>query len=144
MDIEGTLIPVSFVRETLFPFAKDRLVSFLHERRHDPDVLQWTAVCQDVIEHETGTRPSFEELPVTLISWIDQDRKLAGLKALQGKIWEEGYRQLEFAPELYGDVLPAFTQWRARHPTGNLLVWFGTGTAAPLCTHQRRRCHIVA
>ncbi len=114
MDIEGTLIPVSFVRETLFPFAKDRLVSFLHERRHDPDVLQWTAVCQDVIEHETGTRPSFEKLSATLTEWIEQDRKLAGLKALQGMIWEEGYRQREFASKLYGDVLPAFTQWRAR------------------------------
>jgi len=114
MDIEGTLISVSFVRETLFPFARHRIASFLHERRHDPDVLQWTAVCQDVIEHETGTRPSFEELSVTLTEWIDQDRKLAGLKALQGMIWDEGYRQRAFAPELYGDVLPAFTQWRAR------------------------------
>lgn len=114
MDIEGTLISISFVRETLFPFAKHRLASFLHERRHDPDVLQWAAVCQDVIGHETGTRPAYEELPFMLTSWIDQDRKLAGLKALQGMIWEEGYRQREFAPELYDDVLPALTQWRAR------------------------------
>ena len=48
-----------------------------------------------------------------LTGWIDQDRKLAGLKALQGMIWDEGYRQREFVPELYGDVLPALTQWRA-------------------------------
>ena len=113
MDIEGTLIPISFVRDTLFPFAKDRLTSFLHERRYDPDVLRWTAVCQDVIERETGVRPSFEELSVTLTNWIDQDRKLAGLKALQGMIWDEGYRRRAFAPELYGDVLPALTRWRA-------------------------------
>ncbi len=114
MDIEGTLISVAFVREILFPFAKHRLASFLHERRHDPEVFQWTVVCQDVIERETGARPSFEELPVTLTEWIDQDRKLAGLKALQGMIWDEGYRQRAFTPELYGDVLPALTQWRER------------------------------
>jgi len=114
MDIEGTLISVAFVREILFPFAKHRLASFLHERRHDPEVLQWTVVCQDVIERETGARPSFEELPVTLTEWIDQDRKLAGLKALQGMIWDEGYRQRAFTPELYGDVLSALTQWRER------------------------------
>jgi enolase-phosphatase E1 len=113
MDIEGTLISVAFVHDILFPFAKHRLASFLYERRHDPAVLQWTAVCQDVIENETGTRPLFEELSVTLSEWIDQDRKLAGLKALQGMIWDEGYRQRAFAPELYGDVLPALTQWRA-------------------------------
>ena len=29
-------------------------------------------------------------------------------------IWDEGYRQGTFAPELYGDVLPALTQWRTR------------------------------
>ncbi|MEP6959035.1 MAG: acireductone synthase [Nitrospirota bacterium] len=114
MDIEGTLISVAFVREILFPFAKHRLAPFLYERRHDPNVLQWTVVCQDAIEHETGTRPAYEELPVILTGWIDQDRKLAGLKALQGMIWDEGYRQGTFVPELYGDVLPALTQWRAR------------------------------
>ena len=113
MDIEGTVISVAFVREILFPFAKRRLASFLHERRQDPDVLQWTTVCQDAIEIETGTRPAYEELPVMLTDWIDQDRKLSGLKALQGMIWDEGYRQRAFVPELYGDVLPALTQWRA-------------------------------
>ena len=69
---------------------------------------------RDAIEHETGARPAYEELPVMLTDWIDQDRKLAGLKALQGMIWDEGYRQRAFVPELYGDVLPALTQWRAR------------------------------
>ena len=48
-----------------------------------------------------------------LTGWLNHDRKLAGLMALQGVIWEEGSRQREFAPKLYGDVLPAFTQWRA-------------------------------
>ena len=83
--------------------------SSLHERRHDPHVLRWTAVCQDTFDHETGTRPAYKELPVTLIGWIDQDRKQAGLKALQGMIWNEGYRQRAFVPELYSDVLPALT-----------------------------------
>jgi enolase-phosphatase E1 len=114
MDIEGTLISVAFVREILFPFAKHRLAPFLHERQQDPKVLQWIVVCQNIIEHETGTRPTYEELPILLTTWIDQDRKLAGLKGLQGMIWEEGYRQGAFTPELYGDVLPALTIWRAR------------------------------
>lgn len=113
MDIEGTLISVAFVREVLFPFAKYRLSPFLNERRHDQNVLLWTAACQDVIERETGTRPAYEELPVMLNGWIDQDRKVAGFKALQGMIWDEGYRQGAFAPELYGDVLSALTRWRA-------------------------------
>jgi enolase-phosphatase E1 len=114
MDIEGTLISVAFVREILFPFAKDRLTSFLHEYRHNADVLRWSAVCQDAVEHETGIRPAHEELPVILIGWIDQDRKQAGLKALQGMIWEDGYRRRAFVPELYSDVLPTLRRWQAR------------------------------
>jgi enolase-phosphatase E1 len=114
MDIEGTVISVAFVREILFPYAKQRLTSFLYERRHDRDVLNCTKICQDAIQHETGTRPTYETLPVMLTDWIDQDRKLAGLKTLQGMIWDEGYRQRAFVPALYGDVLPALTQWRAR------------------------------
>jgi enolase-phosphatase E1 len=112
MDIEGTLISVAFVREVLFPFAKHRLASFLDERRHDHTVLQWTRRCQDTIEHDTGTRPDYEALPALLTDWIDHDRKLACLKALQGMIWEEGYRRGAFVPELYSDVLPALTQWQ--------------------------------
>ena len=114
MDIEGPLISVAFVRDVLFPFAKHRLTPFLKERRYDPNVLQRTAACQDVIERETGTRPAYEELLMMLTGWIDQDRKVAGLKALQGMIWDKGYRQGAFVPELYGHVLPALTQWRIR------------------------------
>lgn len=76
MDIEGTLISVAFVRDILFPFAKQRLSPFLRERRHDPDVLRWAMECQDTIEHEIDNRPAHEQLPVMLAGWIDQDRKL--------------------------------------------------------------------
>jgi len=44
---------------------------------------------------------------------MDQDRKSTGLKSLQGKIWEEGYRSGELKGEVYPDVLPALERWRA-------------------------------
>jgi enolase-phosphatase E1 len=43
---------------------------------------------------------------------MDQDRKSTGLKSLQGKIWEEGYRSGELKGEVYPDVLPALESWR--------------------------------
>jgi enolase-phosphatase E1 len=45
---------------------------------------------------------------------MDQDRKSTGLKSLQGKIWEEGYRSGELRGEVYPDVLPALERWRAQ------------------------------
>jgi enolase-phosphatase E1 len=43
---------------------------------------------------------------------MDEDRKSTGLKSLQGKIWEEGYRSGELKGEVYPDVLPALERWR--------------------------------
>ena len=43
---------------------------------------------------------------------MDQDRKSTGLKSLQGRIWEEGYRSGELEGEVYPDVLPALERWR--------------------------------
>ena len=43
---------------------------------------------------------------------MDQDRKSTGLKSLQGKIWEEGYRAGDLKGEVYPDVLPALDRWR--------------------------------
>jgi enolase-phosphatase E1 len=43
---------------------------------------------------------------------MDRDRKSTGLKSLQGKIWEEGYRSGELRSEVYPDVPPALERWR--------------------------------
>ena len=43
---------------------------------------------------------------------MDQDKKSTGLKSLQGKIWEEGYRAGDLRGEVYPDVPPALERWR--------------------------------
>ena len=43
---------------------------------------------------------------------MDRDKKSTGLKSLQGKIWEEGYRTGELRGEVYPDVPPALERWR--------------------------------
>ena len=52
MDIEGTIVPIAFVRDVLFPYARDRVAAFLRERREDPAVREWAALCQDTVEQE--------------------------------------------------------------------------------------------
>jgi enolase-phosphatase E1 len=50
---------------------------------------------------------------VAYVHWLmERDRKSTGLKSLQGKIWQEGYRAGELKSEVYPDVLPAFERWR--------------------------------
>jgi enolase-phosphatase E1 len=45
---------------------------------------------------------------------MDRDRKSTGLKSLQGKIWEEGYRSGDLKGEVYPDVVPALERWRSQ------------------------------
>lgn len=112
MDIEGTIIPVTFVREILFPYAQRRLAAFLQEQRESSTVRQWANVCENTVAQETGQRPAYEELSTILGRWIEEDRKHPGLKAIQGMIWHDGYRTGAFAPALYNDVAPALMRWR--------------------------------
>ena len=45
--------------------------------------------------------------------WLmDRDQKSTGLKSLQGKIWEEGYRAGDLKGQVYPDVPPALERWR--------------------------------
>jgi enolase-phosphatase E1 len=42
---------------------------------------------------------------------MDQDRKSTALKALQGRIWQEGYRRGELHGEVFPDVPVALKKW---------------------------------
>ena len=60
------------------------------------------------------------------VHWLmDRDRKSTGLKSLQGKIWDEGYRTGDLKGEVYPDVLPAFERW---HRQGLDMAIFSSGS----------------
>lgn len=112
LDIEGTIIPTAFVRDVLFPYAKKHIGSYLQAHRTDQAVRRWATVCQETVAQESGAWLSYDNLAGILSQWIEGDRKHQGLKALQGMMWDEGYRTGVFAPKLYDDVAPALRRWR--------------------------------
>ena len=104
-DIEGTTSPIAFVHDVLFPYARARLAGFIDQRADDPAVI-------DILSQVHGANGGQPALP-TLLAWMDQDAKTGPLKALQGLIWEDGYRSGELVGRLYPDVAPALHRWRA-------------------------------
>ena len=38
LDVEGTTTPIAFVKETLFPFARERMAKFVTEHADEPAV----------------------------------------------------------------------------------------------------------
>jgi enolase-phosphatase E1 len=107
-DIEGTTSSISFVRDVLFPYARRALPGFVRAHGNEPDVRRWL----DQVAMENGGVCTDDMIVETLQGWIDEDRKHTALKALQGMVWEDGYRNADFTAPLYPDVAPALRAWR--------------------------------
>lgn len=107
-DIEGTTSSISFVKDVLFPYARRALPGFVREHGHEPEVRRWL----DQVAVENGGMCQDGMIVETLQGWIDEDRKHTALKALQGMIWEAGYRDADFTAHIYPDAAPALRRWR--------------------------------
>ncbi len=107
-DIEGTTSSISFIKDVLFPYARRELPRFVREHAAEPDVRRWL----DEVATEQGGICSDEVVVETLQGWIDQDRKHIALKALQGMVWENGYRSAEFTAPIYPDAARSLQEWR--------------------------------
>ncbi|KLD79897.1 acireductone synthase [Xanthomonas hyacinthi] len=120
-DIEGTTSSICFVKDVLFPYARRALPEFVRAHGQQPQVRQWL----DAVASESGGICSDAVIVETLQGWIDQDRKHTALKALQGMIWEAGYRDADFAAHIYPDAAPALRRW---HAGGHPLYVYSSGS----------------
>ena len=120
-DIEGTTSSLAFVKDVLFPYARERLPAFVREHAADPDVRGWL----DAVAAENGGICSDDMIAEMLQGWIDQDRKHIALKALQGMIWRDGYAQGAFRGHVYPDAAQALRDW---HADGHALAVFSSGS----------------
>ena len=120
LDIEGTTTPIEFVHQVLFPYARARVHDYLEQR----DIA--------LLRAEYAAEPRSPDLPAwnpeAYVYWLmDRDRKSTALKALQGRIWEAGYRagELKGKGEVYPDVRPALERW---HAAGKTIAIFSSGS----------------
>lgn len=126
VDIEGTTTPISFVYDTLFPFAREHASRWLEDKIASQRGAQLYAAFRALADED---RESGREAPVlpdlpdnraaateALIGYVetlmDEDRKVTPLKSLQGEIWSAGYASGELQGEVWSDVVDAFERWR--------------------------------
>lgn len=110
-DIEGTTSAITFVKDVLFPYAREHLPRFIETHRADPDVQRWL----DATARETGIEdPQSRYVIETLQRWIDEDRKATPLKALQGMIWQAGYEAGDYRAHIYPEVPARLREWKAQ------------------------------
>jgi enolase-phosphatase E1 len=120
-DIEGTTSSISFVKDVLFPYAREQLPAFVREHGDEPDVRRWL----DAAAVDAGGVCTDDTLIEMLQGWIDTDYKHTALKALQGMIWVAGYESGDFAAHIYPDAAEALRAW---HEQGHALFVFSSGS----------------
>jgi enolase-phosphatase E1 len=112
LDIEGTTTPISFVYDTLFPYARKRLRPFLSLTRDDKEVMRALAMLTEERDADPVAGPSVD-LATYVEQLMDRDVKSRGLKVLQGLIWRVGYGSGALYGVVFDDVPQALQQWKA-------------------------------
>ena len=111
LDIEGTVGDIAFVREVLFPYARARIADVLKARWNDPEIAE---AVQAARSSSTSALPTAADATRQFLSWMDEDKKITPLKALQGIIWREGYASGTLKAHLYPDAIEAIRAWHAK------------------------------
>lgn len=138
LDIEGTTCPISYVADTLFPYATNNLSGFLEAHQGEASIQELmrdvvTVWQEDTDEEARELFSHFRQSSANLIAGIlpylmlliRRDRKVTALKDIQGKIWFEGYTKGELVGPLYADVPTALKQW---HRQGLELAVYSSGS----------------
>jgi len=109
LDIEGTTTSISFVYDTLFPFARRELErTFVGEGLL---VRGWSRpeVAEAVRLLAGGAGASSPAAAAgAALALMHADVKDTGLKALQGLLWKAGYDRGELRGHVFGDVPATF------------------------------------
>lgn len=109
-DIEGTTTALSFVKEVLFPYAREHMADFVRNHHSEPEVAK---LLDDVRTLARQPNMTLDEVITQLIKWIDEDKKITPLKALQGLLWEAGYKNGDYHGHVYHDAEVALRKWQA-------------------------------
>lgn len=146
-DIEGTTSSIAFVKEVLFPFAREHLPAFVTARAGEPEVARILDETRAIVSMgpraapgvaKEGSAPveavrpgegrlSTEEVIDVLLQWIDEDRKVTPLKTLQGLLWADGYATGTLKGHVYEDAVKGLRDW---HAAGHAMYVFSSGSVA--------------
>ena len=121
-DIEGTTSSISFVHDVLFPYARERMEKFICQSVQDGKASPYI---NDVRMEVGDLAMDLSAVARQLIQWIDEDKKITPLKAIQGLIWEQGYANGDYKGHMYPDAVDCLKQW---HAAGIKLYVYSSGS----------------
>ncbi|WP_280362607.1 acireductone synthase [Nocardia wallacei] len=121
VDIEGTTSPTSAVREDLYGYTRQRLPRWLTDNSGGAADAVLSATRALAGRPDAGPAEAAE----ILRGWLDSDVKAEPLKAAQGLICAEGFRDGALHGEFFPDAPPALRAW---HAAGITLYVYSSGS----------------
>jgi enolase-phosphatase E1 len=110
IDLEGVMLPMAFMTETLTPLAAQRLGSYIVEHAEDEEV-------EEALEETGRLMGGYDLEPAQaeslLLRWMKQGRKATPLKIIQGLVWQEAFDKGALGCALYPDVADRLSAWAA-------------------------------
>jgi enolase-phosphatase E1 len=133
LDIEGTVAPIAFVHNVMFPYVRKHLDAYLSENWSTEECQE---ACDQIAVDARGERmvnwsgtdlTRRQRIQEEIFRLMDADAKATGLKMLQGLIWQEGFESGELKSELFEEVPALLKQWKE---TGFDLRIYSSGSVA--------------
>jgi len=111
LDIEGTTSAAEAIVGDLYRYARPRLGPWIDAHRDEPG----TAAVVSQVRQDAGLAADAPVAAVVaaLHAWMAADVKATPLKALQGRIWADGFERGELTAHFFPDVIPALRAWSA-------------------------------
>ncbi len=124
IDIEGTVGSIAFVRDVLFPYARDRMDEYVARHKEESRVR---ALLDEAAREASVDVHDLAAILAALHAWAAADLKVTVLKELQGLIWVEGFESSGLRGHLYQDAVDALQRF---NDAGIALYVYSSGSVA--------------
>ncbi|ANB14138.1 putative acireductone synthase UTR4 [Sugiyamaella lignohabitans] len=133
-DIEGTVCPISFVKEVLFPYAVQKIHSLVRDLPASSFPLSSSSDNVLISQYLSQFPSEYTGDAKSLLDHIDdlvaRDVKASYLKTLQGYLWKSGYDSGEIKAPVYPDAVSHIQKWAKSLPSDGGVYIYSSGSVA--------------
>lgn len=104
LDIEGTVCPISFVKECMFPYFLNNYAAYLTDLEFPLNKSQ-NSLAQTLGGFPAEITATLALLKAHLDDLVAKDIKDPVLKAFQGIVWQQGFEKGDLKAPLYCDAI---------------------------------------
>lgn len=128
LDIEGTVCPISFVKDVLFPYALEEMERLIPNLKFPINANTESELLPYLEKFPSDTIIDADTLLNHVKDLTCKDLKVGYWKSLQGYLWTSGYESGKIKAPIYPDAIQKIMQWAQELENGVYI--FSSGSVA--------------